>query len=476
MYDQNPVIRTVKTMLTSPLFLVGAISYSVYGLFELMSGMLGGSDLVRMLNRLMTVSGGYDIGYDYISPYINAVSGIRVVSALIGAIPVILIAVGMWMLFAAAKSNTQQGMNVTGLTMIRIVAIVQLVFTCLGVVLAELLCIFVMIGANAAMSYIDVGFSAGPVIAGIMIGLVASSALGIFYYVKLIRLIKSMKNVMTSGVPDSGVSLYVEIFCYAAGGIAGISCLSSLAGMSVYGFLANAGLAAANITFAIFLRKYRGNMQMLVMNGGQTGNMPGQPEDSLYRQADRMGNQPQYQQPSALQQQSYQQQPGQMQEGYLCQQPQQGMQQPQQGMQQQFQQGVRQPYQNQQSYGQESETTVLPYYNETSVLSGQLVNNGQTQLVRLTRRRTGETLCISKPSFWIGKDPASVDYCITDNTAVSRRHALVTIQNGNCYIRDNRSTNKVFVNGQMIQPEVDTLLVDGDRVGMGDEEFVVSIS
>ena len=245
-------------MLTSPLFLVGAISYSVYGLFELMSGMLGGSDLVRMLNRLMAVSGGYDIGYDYISPYINAVSGIRVVSALIGAIPVILIAVGMWMLFAAAKSNTQQGMNVTGLTMIRIVAIVQLVFTCLGVVLAELLCIFVMIGANAAMSYIDVGFSAGPVIAGIMIGLAASSALGIFYYVKLIRLIKSMKNVMTSGVPDSGVSLYVEIFCYAAGGIAGISCLSSLAGMSVYGFLANAGLAAANITFAIFLRKYRG--------------------------------------------------------------------------------------------------------------------------------------------------------------------------------------------------------------------------
>lgn len=117
-----------------------------------------------------------------------------------------------------------------------------------------------------------------------------------------------------------------------------------------------------------------------------------------------------------------------------------------------------------------------PYYNETSVLSGLLVNNGQTQLVRMTRRRTGETFCISKPSFWIGKDAASVDYCITGNTAVSRRHALVIIQNGNCYIRDNRSTNKVFVNGQMIQPDVDTLLVDGDRVSMGDEEFAVSIS
>lgn len=97
------------------------------------------------------------------------------------------------------------------------------------------------------------------------------------------------------------------------------------------------------------------------------------------------------------------------------------------------------------------------------------------QLVRMTRQKTGETICISKPSFWIGKDAANVDYCITDNTAVSRRHALVTIQGSQCYIRDNHSTNRVFLNGQAIQPEADILLSDGDRVRMGDEEFVVSI-
>ena len=118
---------------------------------------------------------------------------------------------------------------------------------------------------------------------------------------------------------------------------------------------------------------------------------------------------------------------------------------------------------------------MLPYYNETSVLSGQFMSGGQMKLVRMTRQKTGETICISKLSFWIGKDAANVDYCITDNTAVSRRHALVTIQNNNCYVRDNHSTNRVFLNGQMIQPDTDTLLSDGDRVRMGDEEFVVSI-
>ena len=100
---------------------------------------------------------------------------------------------------------------------------------------------------------------------------------------------------------------------------------------------------------------------------------------------------------------------------------------------------------------------------------------GQMKLVRMTRQKTGETLCISKPSFWIGKDSANVDYCIKDNSAISRRHVLVTIQNGQCYVRDNHSTNHTFVNGQVIAPETDTLILDGDRVCLGDEEFVVSI-
>ena len=97
------------------------------------------------------------------------------------------------------------------------------------------------------------------------------------------------------------------------------------------------------------------------------------------------------------------------------------------------------------------------------------------QLVRMTRQKTGETFCISKPSFWIGKDPANVDYCIKDNNAVSRRHVLVTIQNSNCYVRDNHSTNRTYINGQAVQTDTDTLVSNGDRVSLGDEEFVVSI-
>ena len=148
---------------------------------------------------------------------------------------------------------------------------------------------------------------------------------------------------------------------------------------------------------------------------------------------------------------------------------------PQQGAaQQQWTQAPQQEAVQQQgaSYG---ETEVLPYYNETTVLSGQMVNNGALQLVHLIRQRTGESICINKAEFWLGKDAGNVDYCITDNTAISRRHALITIRNNECYIMDNHSTNRVFVNGRVLEAGVDTPLANGDRIRMGDEEFTVSI-
>lgn len=468
MYDQNEqnlVIRTIRTMISSPLFLVGAIGYSVYALFELLGGLTGGDAFSSLINGLSWINRSYSMDYSFTQAYLRGYNMGRVIIALIMAVPVILIVAGIWLSFASAKSNSQPGISITGLTMIRIIVIIQLVFACLGLALLELLCIVGIIGANAVRSYYS-SSSIGYMVIIMMIGIAVFSAVKILYYLKLGKTINVMKEVIISGRPNSQISLYVEIFCYIAGGVAAVSALVSLAGMSVYGFLAKAGLAAADISFAIFLRKYRGNMERLIQRSDMTDytqNMRGEIQPSGY-QPYQGQVQPGYQPYQGQTEPGYQPYQGQVQPGY---QPYQGQAQP-----------GYQPYQEpvQPIYSQDNETTVLPYYNETSVLSGQLMTGGGTKLVRMTRQKTGETICISKPSFWIGKDAANVDYCITDNTAVSRRHALVTIQNNNCYVRDNHSTNRLFINGQVIQADVDTLLSDGDRIRMGDEEFVVSIS
>ena len=54
---------------------------------------------------------------------------------------------------------------------------------------------------------------------------------------------------------------------------------------------------------------------------------------------------------------------------------------------------------------------------------------------------------------------------------VSRKHAIFRISNGECYVRDNASTNHTFINGQLLQPGVEVMLSNDDNIRMGDEEF-----
>lgn len=461
MYDQNKqssVIRTMKAMITSSLFLVSAIGYSVYALFELLGGFGGGSAIESLMNLIPELDWGYGMDYSYIQTYLGVFQGIRVLAVLISAIPAALIVAGMWITFASAKNNSQPDIKVTGLTMIRVLVIVRLVCMCLGAALLELVCIAVMAGLNASLGAYGSSGSLGGAVVILMLGIAAGSAVKIIYYVQLGKLINKMKASVMNGKPDNEVSLYVEIVCYIFGGTSALSALTSLVGISIYGFFGNAGLATANIGFGIFLRKYRNNMGM-IMQGT---------DPFVYQK--QVPGQPSYQQVYQLSGQQHQEsvQPSSAQLSYQHQAlPQSSQQQPSGQRDDRIQVKL--------NYNHENETTVLPYYNGTSVLSGQIMAGHQIQLVRMTRLRTGETICISKPSFWIGKDSANVDYYVTDNTAVSRRHALVTIQNGRCYIRDNHSTNRLFINGQAIEPDTDVLLTDGDRIHMGDEEFVLSI-
>lgn len=463
---QNPTVRAVKSAAAAPLFLVGAIGYSVYGLLQFLDGFIGGANMRSQLNELLQDS-LYN-NSSFMQGYINGYTGGYMIAMLIQLIPVILIATGMWITFASAKNERDTRMSVAGLSMIRIITIIELIFLCIATAVLEVLCMYAISATDRVRDTYFGSTTLESALIIVMVIVAAAAVVQIIYYIKLCSAIRTMKETVITGIPDAQISLYVEVYCYIAGGMAAISALLSLSGMSVYGFLANAGLATADICFGIFLRKYRGNMEMFLHTSSVQTPHSGsgqlfyqqsyqEPMQQAYQEAVQQSYQPPYQEPT---QQSYQ-------PPYR------------EPMQQAYQEPVQQPYQNPAQppfYDSESETTVLPYYNETSVLSGQFMADGRMRLMRMTRQKTGETFCISKPSFWIGKDAANVDYCITDNTAVSRRHALVTIQNGKCYIRDNHSTNRLFINGQAIQQDVDTPLADGDRVRMGDEEFIVSIS
>ena len=91
------------------------------------------------------------------------------------------------------------------------------------------------------------------------------------------------------------------------------------------------------------------------------------------------------------------------------------------------------------------------------------------------RTKTGEQIKITTASFRIGKDPYNCEYCVGDNSAISRCHALIKQINGKWFINDLNSTNKTYVGERMIYPNMDIELVNGMSFKLANENFVFNL-
>jgi hypothetical protein len=90
----------------------------------------------------------------------------------------------------------------------------------------------------------------------------------------------------------------------------------------------------------------------------------------------------------------------------------------------------------------------------------------------LIRKSTGEVIDIDKQVFCIGKADQGVDYKITGNKSISRRHAYITSINGVNYLRDNNSTNHTFINGTQVYSNMDVVIPDNSIIRLSNEEFL----
>lgn len=118
------------------------------------------------------------------------------------------------------------------------------------------------------------------------------------------------------------------------------------------------------------------------------------------------------------------------------------------------------------------ETTVLGSgsIGETTVLNGGM-QQAQSITPRLIRSKNNEKILLNKPVFRIGKERSYVDYFIGDNTAISRSHANFITRDGEYFVVDTNSTNHTFVNGKMIQSNVETAISHGDTIRLANEDF-----
>ncbi|MDR1590155.1 MAG: FHA domain-containing protein [Oscillospiraceae bacterium] len=122
--------------------------------------------------------------------------------------------------------------------------------------------------------------------------------------------------------------------------------------------------------------------------------------------------------------------------------------------------------------GAVGETTVL--YDPGSAAGG--TNGAATpgsgeNAPYLIRAKSDERIELDKPVFRIGKEPSYADYCIADNSAVSRGHAYIATRGGQCTLADTNSANHTYLGGEMLTCGREYALTHGARFRLANEEF-----
>ncbi len=93
----------------------------------------------------------------------------------------------------------------------------------------------------------------------------------------------------------------------------------------------------------------------------------------------------------------------------------------------------------------------------------------------LCRVRTGEEKVVDKGELVMGKASSGVDYCIRDNSTISRVHAKILRHGTQYFIQDNDSMNHTYVDGRQVMKGEELPIQNGSRIRLSDEEFIFKL-
>lgn len=93
----------------------------------------------------------------------------------------------------------------------------------------------------------------------------------------------------------------------------------------------------------------------------------------------------------------------------------------------------------------------------------------------ITRLSNEQKALIDLPEFIIGKSSFVNGLVVKGNPGVSRKHAMIRVEDGQYYIRDLDSVNGTYINDAFVEPETEVEILNGDSIKLGDEEFTFTI-
>lgn len=89
----------------------------------------------------------------------------------------------------------------------------------------------------------------------------------------------------------------------------------------------------------------------------------------------------------------------------------------------------------------------------------------------LIRTKTEEKVMLPVGETKLGRSETKVDYIIRNNSVVGRYHAQILNTGTECSVVDQNSLNHTFLNGDMLEPEKEYALHNGDVLRLANENF-----
>lgn len=89
----------------------------------------------------------------------------------------------------------------------------------------------------------------------------------------------------------------------------------------------------------------------------------------------------------------------------------------------------------------------------------------------LLRAKTNEKIELPQGEFKLGRSNVQSNYVISGNSGIGRLHAKIIVRENQCFVVDNSSMNKTYLNSQELEPQKEYLLENGDSIRLMNERF-----
>lgn len=267
--SSHPVLNEVKTLGASPLFLVAVIALSASLLFNLIQLFTGNTFIVNWTIGILGLEDLYSSSSSFLGSMVSYAMGelfevlevvdvVATVFGVIGLIPTILMAVGLWLTWAAANDRTSGGMRTNGLSMVKIGAIVKIVTTLIGNGVMAIFALVMAVACGESYYFED----ATPMFVFMMLALLAGIAVTIVYAILIVKSAKAVQDTANTGVPSNKVSAVLPVFLFIMALVNLIMMFIAAGGF--VGVVTTLALVASYVLLGIVLMNYRTKMLALM--------------------------------------------------------------------------------------------------------------------------------------------------------------------------------------------------------------------